>query len=137
MIFEFIPTQKRQLPIGAHEVDGKTYKPGDLIETEHDLEKAFPHKFRRTERPPAAINQTAVIDDDNSDGEDGVVESSLGENVTEDWPEAAVAGLLVLKKGSRFYVVDAEEPDESLTEKSLTKKQLEMYLAEVDTEELE
>lgn len=51
------------------------------------------------------------------------IESSLGENVTSDFPDAVEGGLIVLKEGREYRVAEADEPDEMLpSEEPLSSK---------------
>lgn len=136
--------------VGGHNEAGRDYQAGDILESSRPLDKIWPHKFVRIDdakmdsKPFAGEGGSSPIlvkEMDDAQGEAAPetsslleVESELGENVTADYPAAADAGLLVLRKGPWHYVAAAETPDAAENEKGLKRDALVEFLAnEFDT----
>lgn len=64
---------------------------------------------------------------DNVDPEEAV--SKLGDDVSDEYPKAKEADLLVLQRGKNFYVADKDDPDRALNEEPLSKGKLGTYLS--------
>lgn len=117
---------------------GKGTEAGEIVESPHDLTATFRGKFRKleadpgadfrplpgppiayTDRPlyppqtapvapqpggPAMASQPAETDEAGAPGE------AMGEDVTKRFPKAVEQDYKVFKKGSKFFVYDADEP---------------------------
>jgi len=138
----------------SHVEKDVTYEPGEIIESDSDLVALFgPEKFESCSGIPtqpdedktlerkksveeaaeAGVEDVAPPDDDDDDEDDEVVslfeiESKLGENVTADFAKAEAADILVLKRGSHYYVADTDMPDRKLVSRALTKTKLNKWL---------
>jgi hypothetical protein len=74
----------------------------------------------------------AVEDDDEDEDEDDSVESELGEDVTDEYPNAKEKRLRVFKNRGFFYPASEDDPNESVSEKALRKKDLKKFLRDYD-----
>lgn len=100
--------------------------PEDEVEVEVEGEE---------EEVPAAGNEDE--DGDENEQDDAVdlatlskIKSKLGRNVTANFRDAARVGVLIAKRGGKFYAVVPEMPDRSVPNaKGLTKEEMEIYLA--------
>ncbi len=81
---------------GTHEQDFVTYQAGEIIETSHDLDKLFVNKFQVIEEPvitkkkKTAVPATPpeeILDDVDEDEEEDDVDDSVGEEVTDKFPQ--------------------------------------------------
>lgn len=139
-----------KLVAGSHvDADGKSYDKGDLIQSNDDLIRMFPNKFKRirggdnsakeqSQKSPtpfdmdkaASLSSAEVakipqegIDEDEDDGSE-LTQSSrdLGEDVTSKFPKAEKGGYKVFCKGDTYFVVDADLPEQTLNEEMLLNK---------------
>jgi hypothetical protein len=62
--------------------------------------------------------------DAGADSDYAPVSSKLGEDVSEAYPEARKAGIVVLRAGSWYHVADAKDPETALNETGLRKDDL-------------
>lgn len=125
----------RLLPGGSSVVGMKddgtphTVKPGEVVKSDKDLDKLFTHRYEQV-YPNAGMRSQEEIDaadsvvetdsaDEVEDVEMARLEKQYGSNVTEDFESAVDASLYVFKKGRYHYIVDPEEPEDSLNEKGL------------------
>lgn len=123
---------------GSHIQDGRTYKRGDVVESDVPLDRMFPQKFERfvssanePQTPEPEDQSPKGTEDDVSDVSPG---GTLGKNVTEEFPEAVGAGLLVFKRGAWFYVADPADPDEAIHEKGLRKSAVGSFIEDGEGE---
>jgi len=86
-----------------HVEGGVVYKAGDVIESALPLDELFVGKFVRLE-------EKAYVQNDPVE----VVASPLGEDVTQDFPEAAKAGLRVFQRGRWYSLADSDAPDREI-----------------------
>jgi hypothetical protein len=113
-----------------HEVgsgkDAKVYKKGAIVHSETDLRREFPNKFEK-------IRDDVDIDEDEQNAaSDGLPE---GVDVTEMFPHAEEAGLLVFKNKTQYAVIDKGMPGKSLnTESLINKQQVERFLRDYLTQ---
>ena len=124
-----------------------TYKKGALVESDDDLCAMFVNKFDRIydeqlAHAPAAVQAAAMA---------GAAElapaapaapvvatqpsppaaSKLGADVTADFPAAVEEDLLVLKKGSKYFVAKPDEQDKQLNDEPLTKSEVGPFIAKL------
>lgn len=138
--------------------DGRTVevKKGELIEVELDLAKAFPQKFEEVfsrpeptpQGPPPKPIPTVILQKqapaipekaqaDNPAQPTTRRESKLGKDVSERFPLAKEVGLVVLRKGGKYSVVEEEDLEEALVgpvSKEAVEKYLESQKAEAEAE---
>jgi len=133
---------------GNHQQDGKTYKTGDIVESKHDLAKAFKGQFERIyeqesaksaqSSPPLSEGRgkngsTSSPPSPNGEGGagaggDGSKPSEFGDDVTEQFPDAVKAELKVYAtKGGWFTVVDPDG-NKALSEKKLRQDAVPEFL---------
>ena len=118
---------------------GKVYKKGEAVESELPLMTMFPNSFKTVEQvqaevPPAANKKKEKKEEKKEDDE--AAAESLGKDVTESFEDASENGLLVFKKGRRYFVADPSEPTEALNEDELKKKKdVSTFIAEWMEEE--
>ena len=139
--------------------DGKTYKNGDIIDTDVDLAKKFPHKFEPIHdeleasegtpfpsisitRPKSKVTvvdmpteeetkeDTPVADVEAETGEKKAGEKvDRGKDVTKKFPSAVENELKVFEKGRKFFIYDLD-PNAPLNEKGLTKAKAVKFIQE-------
>ena len=128
--------------VGGH-IEGETsYVSGDIVESDRDLAAKHPTKFEKVhdipsnpklDKPLQAAERAVSPEVVKEAAEEAVdttkIKSILGKNVTEHFPVALAAELLVLKRGVKFRVADPDMPDRSLTAKGMTKDELTAWLA--------
>lgn len=142
--------RKFRLLEGIHQdAAGKNYKKGDIVPSTSNLVELFQHKFAEVEPDTKASQPTAPKElpaapdqdkakvegaqpeakkDDDKPAEDaplshpdGKGRGELGEDVTENFPEAKDADLKVFTKGGWHYVTEPDKTDKALNEKALKK----------------
>jgi len=95
----------------------KTYKAGEVVESEKDLCSLFPNKF--------SLYVGAAPEKASSDVK------GLGSNVTEEFPTASEQDLLVFKDGKKYKLVDDDEVvAEKLTSKKAVEEAIIAYVGE-------
>ena len=136
--------------------DGKTYKKGDLVESEADLTKIFTNKFEKVyeteeEASPGvsfpavkvaqAKSKVTVVDlpVDSKEEEEKELEEveekieekpeKRGKEVTKNFSEAVEQDLKVFKKGRQYFVYDMD-PAVPLNEKGLNKGQVKKFITD-------
>lgn len=131
---------------------GRSYKVGDVVESDRPLNELYANKFERlpdeepTEvraarkkaekagklpnpnPPKPELDPEHVYDQD--DETSASISSELGENVTADFPKAVEANLLVLcDEDEKYHVADPDDPDEALNDKPLSKGQCDKFIS--------
>lgn len=132
--------------------DGKTYKKGDLVESEANLAEIFTNKFERiyeTEEAPSvgtsfpsvkvssAKSKVTIVDlpaDSKEEDEEEFKEEDeekeivdRGKEVTKNFPVAVDQDLKVFKKGRLYFVYDMD-PAVPITEEGLTKAKVKKFI---------
>ena len=116
---------------GKHRLrSGQIVKPGDVVESETDLAKTFPGKFRAYQQGPEkkAVNSNEAEEESALEASEKPAAKKAdtkkeAEDATDTFlnPEdAQELGITVQKVGSRYNVISAEEG--LLNEKPITKK---------------
>jgi len=142
---------------GNHVQDEKTYKKGDVVETNMDLVTMFPRKFNEIVGPgkkaQKEVKGKTLNDELKEQGIDDLtglpkedadvdididvcdIKSALGKNVTELYPLATENNLVVLRKNSWFHVADADNPDVALNAKGMKKVAVKEFVEEIIEED--
>ncbi len=132
---------------GEHNQNGKTYKPGDVVETEIDLTIHFGHKFELIEDTKSTSskitkpNIDTPQDEDDKDKEDKSSSSSLnkhGKDVTDQFSDAEDIGVLVFEKvktNGKWYTVVDPDDNSVLTKKNLRKGKVNDFLVSITEED--
>ena len=136
--------------VGEHEQNGRTYKPGDVIDTEKDLCAMFIGKFdliHDTDVEDSGKKTKPTIstpsDEDKDDKEDLKSESlseesKYGKDVTENFKKALVIGVLVfekVKKNGKWYTVIDPDDNSVLNKKNLRKGKVNGFLKSITEED--
>lgn len=120
---------------------------GQIVESDKDLVKKFgADKFELVQeaqpvvappspapvsKPAPAVEPSAAkVVKEPQGGSDELAESSLGDNVTDEFPSAVAGGLLVFRKGASYFVTEADEPEKALNDTKLTQKKVAEFIAE-------
>lgn len=82
----------------------------------------------RTPAPLEGVKAQAMTTEDAEPSPLDDIESTLGENVTSDFPNAEAASVIVLRKGAKFYVAAKEEPDDKLNSKALKQTEVKSFI---------
>lgn len=115
--------------------EDKTYKRGDVFESELELDKVFVNKFRRVaeDKVMTAVTEAlpkAAEDLEKMDVPDPGEPAKIHEHdVTAEFPTAAKADLKVFKVGKKYRVVDADTQDTQLHTGFFTKKEAAEFIA--------
>ena len=122
---------KFKVLVARHLAAGKSYVKGDIVESAGDLSVAFPAKFEKIQASAEvtaarSAAKTAPVVPSSAPG--GEVSSPFGEDVSEDFPTAVESDLKVFQKGSGFFVVDMDSPDESLNPKALKGPEVNKFI---------
>lgn len=118
---------------GRHvENDGTIYAAGDIVEVDYDLVQMFgKDKFRCIGKSELKVKLAQKADEAGEETED---ESDYpGPVVTEEFPGAEDAGVIIVKQGKKFIAYDANGDAEPLTD-LMTKKQMTSYVAELEAD---
>lgn len=119
---------KFRLTGGSHVAGDRSYKKGDVIESDKDLVKIFVNKFERLHDEDTPVSKGTQIDVPGqaprpAEAEEEAAEvEGLGVDVSAEFPEAAEADVLVFKAGKLYTVADADEPTKALNVDALTSK---------------
>lgn len=141
---------KFQVLSGKHVENDRVFKPGDVVESNSDLDKKFANKFQRVmETVPATIGEPTPklaekLRQEEIAGENkkeeipelGATEPpapepartpmpDLGHDVTDSWPEAAQGGFAVWKKGLHYNIT---KDGSVVNEVPLKKKEVDPFL---------
>ncbi len=124
-----------------------TYKKGALVESDDDLCAAFVNKFERVydeqlayapaEVQAAAMQGAAELAPQAPAAAKAATQppppaaSKLGADVTADFPAAVEEDLLVLKKGSKYFVAKPGEQDKQLNDEPLKKDEVSEFIAKL------
>lgn len=114
-----------KLLAGGHtEAAGEHYTVQDgVFESEKDLVAIFGRtKFERVEDGTALGAKAAKLAGGGREEAKAARPSAFGDEVSDQFPKAGEAGLKVLKKGTKYTVVDADDPAKPLNEEALTSK---------------
>lgn len=105
---------------GTHRHQGRTYRRGDVIDSETDLRDAFPSKFELLDAVQDVMSTTTTqtTQAPEEPDEEGI-NPNLGTDVTRDFENARANDLLVYKKQGLYYVCDDENPTQALNEMRL------------------
>lgn len=111
-----------------------TYKKGDIINTSEDLAKRFMGKFREVSLPQAV--KPAVETTENPVPKTKApafkpVESSLGTDVSDQFPEALAEEFRVFQKGKKLYIAEPPSFDDALNDKGLSLDEMKAYIQEL------
>lgn len=117
-----------KLGVGVHYENGVAYKPGQTFTTHGRPDKSFENKLEfvgvKKNKPvepkkPEGDQVPSKGDEAPEEGDDkGELEDADFDFSPED------TGLHVYRRGSRYYVYDADDMEEALNEKGLTKKKV-------------
>lgn len=127
---------------GTHvDEDGEKYYPGDVIETDRDLLKAFPNKFiqygvQPTKAPKNAGKRAAKAKKAATKSE--AKPAADEKDVTDDFSDAADAGVSVVKIGKKYDVRDGDGSiltDRKLVTKAAASSVIDDLLEDSDGEE--
>lgn len=123
---------------GTHEQDGKQYGKGDVIESREPLDQLYPQRFKRAGAGAAATvkAEPPSAGEGHEEGPTGKgpvqspaqtpaktqEESTLGEDVTEEFDSAAKAGLKVYRDGRHYKVAEDDAVNTQVDDGELTSK---------------
>lgn len=128
----------------SHVENKRLYEKGDVVETTRDLVAMFGPKFKRvsdaaipTIAPPLNDQgtppriETPAGPDDVETEEEGIVTSPLGDDVTSQF---LIEGdkHLVFRKGAKYFVAYATDPNTALNEKGIKKAEVEDFIREYE-----
>lgn len=138
---------------GEHEQNGRTYKPGDIIETEMDLCAKFAGKFtllHDDEYEDSGITEPSIDTPSEEDGDSSKKKKSKPSSgvkrtkkkdvdATEDFPAADDIGVKVFKKsksnGDWYNVIDPDNDNEILNQKLLRKDKVSEFIESITEED--
>ena len=130
-----------------------TYTSGAVIESNTDLVKRFPNKFIRVNddsqdteigvsvpnipKPKKEVTLTPEVlpKEAKKNSENAALKELYGDEITEEFPTAAIVNLKVFLKKNWCTVVDPEDDNIVLNEKKLRKNSVEKFLQEYVQEE--
>lgn len=142
---------------GTHAEGDLLYPKGAIVPSEKNLVAAFPLHFERVSlkatkgapvpfplatnpgdipAPPEPVDEgEGGEEDSDTEPEKRVTSSKLGEDVTEDFPNAAKAELRVFKNAGKFFLAFADSPSVALNKRPLVKNKVSDAIAEYTSEE--
>lgn len=133
---------KFKVLVGKAQHGGKLYRKGDVIDVDFDLvAKHGKGKFERIheeegfaapQASPRQKAQKAAATEADSDDTAAATESTLGEDVTADFPEAAKQGLKVFRSGAWYHVATEDDPNTAVNEKALHKADVAKFVREFE-----
>lgn len=113
MKYKFKDTALGAPKFGAHYIRGKTYEPGDVIDTPFDLAAAFPEKFERIDSddessPPSTKGPAGAEELEQLEAPATITSE---EDVTEEFPLAKELGVYVVRRDAdgKYAVVHPEQ----------------------------
>jgi len=141
------PKQRYKLLSGTHVDKGsateeekkgqgpRVYEAGEIVESTEELDKIFLNKFEKVNGEGKGKKKKKGEEGEEEEGakEEG---EPLGDDVTEKFPEAKDAGLMVFKEGRHYFVATASDPttalndDEELTTQEAVNDFIEDYMEE-------
>jgi hypothetical protein len=127
---------KYKLIAGRLQTGGKTYSKGDVVELSEDVfRKHGRGKLEKVEEGFAAPQQAAAkpartATKDTAAASQESVESSFGDDVTDEFEGAADAGLKVFGHNGWYHVVAADDPETPLNEKGMRRDVAESFVKE-------
>lgn len=77
---------------------------------------------------PLKATDNEAEDEGDDEDERELVDSKLGEDVTDDFPNALKKNLLVFKKGREYFVAAADDPNDQLNPNPLKKDKVEAFV---------
>lgn len=89
-----------------------------------DAEKSLADRQAEAGQTPSAVAMASTSQDSDEESDYKPVKSDLGDDVSEAYPEARKAGIIVLRKGSWYHVADAKDPNAPLNDSALRKEDL-------------
>lgn len=113
---------------------GRSYKKGDIIKSNKRLDEIFVNCFQLMdevvpddEEPVRPKRKQEVVEEEEEEEEEDT--QDLGVDVTDQFPKAQEADLLVFKRDKKFYVADADDPDECLSsDRGMNKKETNEFI---------
>lgn len=126
---------------GSHtDLEGRTYRKGEVLESKKDLTKMWVNKFERVqdnalitkagkETKPVEDDEEEKLEEESKKVEDDTSdEDDKEEDVTAEFPKAEEAGVKVLKHGKVYGVFDEDDLVTPLHEKPLRKNQVNGFI---------
>jgi len=132
---------KYKLIAGQFAHEGRTYKAGQIVSTEMNLQKMFPNSFEKLhiDRPQLTVAdiRASKADDGETQQDSGpvtpvakTVATPAGKNVTKNFASAVEQDFRVYKtKDKRYHVYDADNMDVDLSPHGLDRDAVEPYIA--------
>jgi hypothetical protein len=118
--------------------DVKRYKAGDIVSSERDLVAVFPNKFEEVHsesnfKVVAEQVEVAETEEEKENTEtpvEPVVSEDERANVTELFPDAETAQLLVFAEGGKYWVAEPDASDDNLNTKGLGKRAVRAFISD-------